>query len=402
MLALVIGVFSLSQLTIVARTVAGRFQQTLVDNAGGNVIVWVAANQANTLERVKTRLAGTEGVHSYSIGSVYDVELLSLYDTSEGETITWDELLQRKDVDVGWPPGGDSDELMEAVSGIDGREVNSNLPDVPFYKGRQLTAADAGQPHIVVTANAATLAAGFDVGDKLTFRLQHIQPAEQPKQEGTVESTEITLEIVGMIDRTDEMISIGVLSPNYAPLDVFPAHIPPEKIGAIVDIEQDQIGALRRALNDTPGVFLIETHYLNDVINRATAQFATFPILIAALALFTGGVVIANSVALSTRERQREIGIMKAIGLQRERVLGMLLLEHSLMGTISGLIGIGISGGASLVVLRVLFGKGVSSVFPIPTTLGLMALCVIVAVLAAIVTVWGASGEKPLHVLRYE
>jgi len=31
---------------------------------------------------------------------------------------------------------------------------------------------------------------------------------------------------------------------------------------------------------------------------------------------------------------------MKAVGLQRERVLGMLLLENALMGLIGGLIGV--------------------------------------------------------------
>ena len=71
---------------------------------------------------------------------------------------------------------------------------------------------------------------------------------------------------------------------------------------------------------------------LNDLINRVIDQFTSFPILVAALALVVGGIVIANSVALSTLERRREIGIMKAVGLQRERVLGMLLLENGLMG----------------------------------------------------------------------
>jgi hypothetical protein len=31
-----------------------------------------------------------------------------------------------------------------------------------------------------------------------------------------------------------------------------------------------------------------------------------------------------------------------------------------------------------------------------------MSLCVVIALLAVIVTAWGASGEKPLNVLRYE
>ncbi len=65
---------------------------------------------------------------------------------------------------------------------------------------------------------------------------------------------------------------------------------------------------------------------------------------------------------------------MKAIGVQRERVLGMLLLEYSLMGMISGLLGVGIGGAASLVLLRVFFGTGAISSFPYPTALGLMVL----------------------------
>ena len=80
-------------------------------------------------------------------------------------------------------------------------------------------------------------------------------------------------------------------------------------------------------------------------------QFTSFPILVAGLALVVGGIVIANSVALSTLERRREIAIMKAVGLQRERVLGMLLLEYGLMGLIGGLIGVGLGGLILLIML---------------------------------------------------
>ncbi len=71
-------------------------------------------------------------------------------------------------------------------------------------------------------------------------------------------SKELTLEIVGMVDRTDQMITIGVTAPNYAPVGVFPKNILPENVGAIIDIEPDQIGALRSALSNTPGVFLLD------------------------------------------------------------------------------------------------------------------------------------------------
>jgi putative ABC transport system permease protein len=116
--------------------------------------------------------------------------------------------------------------------------------------------------------------------------------------------------------------------------------------------------------------------------------------------LIVGGVVIANSVALTTMERRREIAVMKSVGLQRERVLFMILLENGILGLIGGLIGVGIG----LVALVVLIGTtgAPGSAIPVGTALLLMLLCVIVALIAALSTAWGASGEKPLNVLRYE
>jgi putative ABC transport system permease protein len=112
--------------------------------------------------------------------------------------------------------------------------------------------------------------------------------------------------------------------------------------------------------------------------------------------------VIANSVALSTLERRREIGIMKAVGLQRERVLGMLLLENGLMGIVGGLIGVGISFAAIVIMLRYMLEDQFGKAIPYGTAFTLMALCILISLGAAIVSVWGASGEKPLNVLRYE
>ena len=65
--------------------------------------------------------------------------------------------------------------------------------------------------------------------------------------------------------------------------------------------------------------------------------------------------------ALSTLERRREIGIMKAVGLQRERVLGMLLIENGLMGIVGGLIGVGISFVAIVLMLREMMDDGEES-----------------------------------------
>ena len=193
-----------------------------------------------------------------------------------------------------------------------------------------------------------------------------------------------------------------VTSPNYAPIDAFPTGLSPDTVNAIVDVNKDQVAELKRTMKDIPGSFVLETRLINDLLNRLIQQFTSFPILVASLALIVGGIVIANSVALSTLERRREIGIMKAVGLQRERVLGMLLLENGVMGLIGGLIGVGIGSVILIVLISLMFGSALQDAIPYFTALQLMALCVGIALLAAVFTAWGAAGEKPLNVLRYE
>jgi ABC-type antimicrobial peptide transport system permease subunit len=229
------------------------------------------------------------------------------------------------------------------------------------------------------------------VGDKLTFRLN---------RDG--DPVEMTFEIVGMVDRTGDQMPAMITAPNYAPIDAFPTGLAPDTVNAVIDVDEDQVATLKRAMKDVPGAFVMETRLMNDLLNRFIQQFTSFPILVASLALIVGGIVIANSVALSTLERRREIGIMKAVGLQRERVLGMLLLENGVMGLIGGLIGVGIGSLILVGLLTGMFGGALQDAIPYLTALQLMGLCVVIALLAAILTAWGASGEKPLNVLRYE
>jgi ABC-type antimicrobial peptide transport system permease subunit len=75
---------------------------------------------------------------------------------------------------------------------------------------------------------------------------------------------------------------------------------------------------------------------------------------------------------------------MKAVGIQREHILGMLLLENGIQGVIGGAIGVGLG----LLLLFVLAGA--------------LQQDTAISLAAALLTARGASGEKPLNVLRYE
>lgn len=400
LLALVVGVFTLSLLTMLADSITNLFERVLIDETGGNVIV-LAAGSRDGLDRVEERLDSVEGVNSYAAVATYSTELISIKDVSADRTLTRGALQSRI-------RAGEGDEWgLYTFNEVDARGLGSNLPDVKFLAGRQLDPSDTGPwdpdageyPPIVISIWPSTKDLGIEPGDLITFNVhgaQSIFGGSQPRSE------RVTFRIAGMVDRTGSQVSVNFSATNYAPQSAFPDALTPNRVSAIVDVDEDQIGALRRELSHVPGVFVLETRFLNDLINRIIDQFTSFPILVAALALFTGGVVIANSVALSTLERRREIGIMKAVGLQRERVLGMLLLEYGLMGFIGGLIGVGIGATILLLIFTVGMGGELGTAVPWGTALMLMGLCVVIALVAAILTAWGASGEKPLNILRYE
>ncbi len=71
------------------------------------------------------------------------------------------------------------------------------------------------------------------------------------------------------------------------------------------------------------------------------------------LALVAGTAIIANTVALATQERRRQIGVMKAVGLKGRRVLVMLMIENGLIGLIAGLIGVGVGFVVTVVLVLV-------------------------------------------------
>ncbi|RMF77859.1 MAG: FtsX-like permease family protein [Chloroflexi bacterium] len=389
LLALAVGIFTLSLISMLTTTILDEFERLIVEQSGGNVLIFASGD---TLETVETTLANFDGVESFAVVGAHDVELLTVEDVSENQTITFDELRQRAiELDPGGAGPGYDDLLDFAFRAIDGREIDSNLPEFDFYAGRQLIPEDNGQPVMVMTANEATIALGFEVGDRLTFRFVD---SDNP------ETNTLTFEVVGMKDGRGIDLNTG--SPNYVPLDSLPPELEPGQLSAVVQVDEARLRDLQRTFNEIPGTFLLETRLLNDLINRLVTQFTAFPILVSALALFTGGVVIANSVALTTMERRREIAIMKAVGLQRERVLSMLLLENGIMGIIGGLTGVGIGALMLFLMLTQLFDSAIGDSIPFATAFLLMGLALLITLIASVLTVWGASGEKPLNVLRYD
>lgn len=393
LLALVAGVFSLSLITLLADSINNVLNYALTEGTGGNLIVTVASPQ--TLPRVETVISETPGLESYRVSRNYGLELVSVTraDGRVDDIEALEAILDEAEMPFFFSAGGGRGPRfsriallraeMETVEALEA----ADLPEVVFAAGGQITADDLGdEPGIVLTESDHLRAAGVQPGDRITYAFD--------------DGAEITFRVVGLVAASGINLGAGSMSPVYTLMGAFPASRQPSSVIVIVDIAEENVQELRQRLGDVPGTFALETAVINRFLENLLGTFTAFPSLVAALGLVVGGVVIANSVALTTMERRREIAVMKAVGLQRERVLGMILLENAVLGLIGGLIGVGV--GLLALVLLVATFSAPGSVLPVGTALLLMLVCVLVALTAAITTAWGASGERPLNVLRYE
>jgi len=110
--------------------------------------------------------------------------------------------------------------------------------------------------------------------------------------------------------------------------------------------------SLDEALSDFP---LVETFESNDLVKMANDLVTLLLAFISAL--LSGAVVIAvlgiaNTLLLSVTERTREIGLLRAVGLSRWAVRGMICLESTVIAVFGAAMGIvlGTALGASMMV----------------------------------------------------
>ena len=120
---------------------------------------------------------------------------------------------------------------------------------------------------------------------------------------------------------------------------------------------------------------------------------------IASISLLVGGIGVMNIMLVSVTERTREIGIKKALGARKNRILRQFLIEAVILSGIGGILG---------VVAGVILAKIISLVALIPTAINPYAILIAVVFSMVIGVVFGmvpsikASKLNPIEALRYE
>ena len=361
LLALSAGMLALSAITFVGEGTRELLNLQLSRSFGGNVLVFPFPGLPQSL--IKGAIDG-------AIKDI-DVEYRTTIE-SHSATIT---RLNGEQIDS-------ENELEFGVWDSDKRDIYSGQP--ALRSGRMLRLEDRGAAIMVLPLESAE-ALGAEVGDRIELSGADV----------------LELEVVGLLDSAEGFMPSGGPS-GLVPPGVLPASFKSEFTLYAYQVPADELNRALAELSSVIFALSIDVQFIDGLIARLIDQFAAIPTIVGLLSLFAASVIMANTVALATLERRRQIGILKAIGLKARRVLVVMFIESSTIGLLSAVIGVGLS----ILLISVLSAAGGIAI-PLPTDARLMAVALLIAALfigwiATFLSARVALSERVMNVLRYD
>lgn len=381
LLALLAGMYALSSITFVSQSVRDVVRFSFSSTLGGNVLVFPLTTVFSSPDLaepiINRRIDQLEGVESRTRNDVYTLDAVALNgDPIEFETFTFE------------TPDGEEETFTDATFGLIARRSSGDADAVnsgDIVAGRDLTPEDAGEPVIVLSRDAIGEGAVVpEVGDMLTVETNDRRP------------TRYDVEVIGVTGGAG-----GPAADAYAPIGFIEER--PDASFITLQVEEEHLNKALVELSGLPTVFVIDISYIDSLIQRLIDQFSAIPTVVGLLSLLAAAAIMANTVLLATLERRKQIGVLKAIGLKGWRVLGVLLLENTIIALLGAGIGIGLSAfNASL-----LSWAGLGQVVPIPPNalpiaLLLTAAAVAIAWVSTIASAGVITRENVTTVLRYD
>jgi ABC-type antimicrobial peptide transport system permease subunit len=121
------------------------------------------------------------------------------------------------------------------------------------------------------------------------------------------------------------------------------------------------------------------------------------------LAIAVGGIGVLNTMLMSVLERTREIGVLRALGWRRRRVLGLIMNESLLLGLVGGLVGIFVAFGLTMLFSQIpMFGSFLSPKWNTVIFMRALTVALSLGLLGGLYPAYRATRLQPVEALRYE
>ena len=140
------------------------------------------------------------------------------------------------------------------------------------------------------------------------------------------------------------------------------------------------------------------------VINTMITIITTALVIFTSLSLVVSSFMIAVITYISVMERVKEIGVIRSLGGRKRDVSRLFIAENLVTGTMSGIIGIVVTGIVCLIINACVspFGIPAIAVLTLPIIGIMIGLSILLSVLAGFIPSMHASRQDPVVALRTE
>ena len=263
----------------------------------------------------------------------------------------------------------------------------------PALIGSAADRLDTLRPDTIFLSNGAMAWLGARIGDTVTL------------QAGL---RDVRLRVAGSL--------MGADSPRIAAMDIAAAQVAFDRVGVLTRIDVRlvpgaQAGAVRDRLAATlpPGVAIDRPEATSRATERISRSYRINLNVLALVALFTGGLLVFSTQALSVVRRRTQFALLRTLGMTRGRLALLCALEGGLIGVAGSAVGLAAGYAIALAAVRLVGGdlgsgyfRGVAPALAIdPAALvTFFVLGVAAATLGTLVPALEAAHASPARALK--
>ncbi len=142
----------------------------------------------------------------------------------------------------------------------------------------------------------------------------------------------------------------------------------------------------------------------NEAVEQVLGYVQTFLLVFVVLAMFVGSFIIMNTFAMSVRQRQKELALLRAVGASTLSVFLMILAQAVVIGLVGPVLGVLAGMGLTRVLVALLEAAGMPLPGGVPMTSRIVVISVVVGLLVtvvgALVPARAAALTAPVEAMR--